>query len=226
MEQLRAEHRNFVREEEPGIWSIHTDPGFAIGQRAYLVQTLEGNLLWDCVSLIDEPTIRRVEELGSIRAIAISHPHYYSCMAEWSEAFRAPVWIHANDRQWVMRPSDRLHLWEGSVTALFGGISLTLSGGHFSGYQVGYWPAGADGAGVLFAGDQPQVCMDPRWVTFLYSYPNWIPLDGSTVRRVCASLEPLAFDRLYGAFGRNVLRDAKGVIARSQDRYLRAIGYK
>jgi hypothetical protein len=145
-------------------------------------------------------------------------------MAEWSEAFRTPVWIHANDRQWIMRPPERLQVWDGSRVELFGGISLVHCGGHFAGYQVAHWPAGADGAGVLFAGDQPQVCMDQRWVTFLYSYPNWIPLDGVTVRGICASLKPLVFDRLYGAFGRNIASGAKEAVDRSERRYLQAIG--
>ena len=67
-------------------------------------------------------------------------------------------------------------------------------------------------------------CLDRKWATFMYSYPNWIPFDEPTVRRITASLEPLEFDRLYGAFGRNILNGAKEVIARSELRYLTAIG--
>ena len=101
---LQADHHNIIKTEEPNLTGIGTQPSFAIGQRALLVQTAEGNLLWDCISLIDEPTIAAVNALGGIRAIAISHPHYYSSMIEWSRAFDAPIILHAADRQWVMRP--------------------------------------------------------------------------------------------------------------------------
>jgi len=225
MERLREAHRNEMREEEPGLASIHTAPGFAIGQRAFLVDTGDGNVLWDCLTLIDDETIAWVRERGGIRAMAISHPHYYSSMRAWSEAFgNCPIWIHADDRQWVVSQAPQVTYWSGETQPLFGGLTLVRSGGHFDGYQVLHWPAGAGGAGALFAGDQPQVCMDRRWVTFMYSYPNMIPFDAPTVRRITDTLEPLAFTRLYGAFGRHVLDDAKPVIARSRDRYLRAIG--
>jgi hypothetical protein len=222
--ELAATHRNVLQEEEPGVWSIRTEPTFGIGQRAFLVQTAEGNLLCDSISLVDTETVQRIRELGGVGAIAVSHPHYYSSMAAWSEAFGgAPIWIHADDREWVMEPSHRIHFWTGERADLFGGISLLRSGGHFAGYQVGVWPSGAGGKGVLFAGDQPQVCLDGKWVTFMYSYPNWIPFGPSTIQRIAGSMDGVEFDRLYGAFGRHLLSDAKLVIARSVERYVRAI---
>ncbi len=72
--------RNIIREIEPELTGIGTTPSFAIGQRALLVQTGEGNILWDCISLLDDETIRAVKRLGGINAIAISHPHYYTSM--------------------------------------------------------------------------------------------------------------------------------------------------
>jgi hypothetical protein len=225
LDQLRASHRNDIGREEAGVWRIHTTPAFAIGQRAYLVQTGEGNLLWDCVTLIDQQTIDWVRQQGGIQAIAISHPHYYASMLEWSRAFDdCPIWIHQDDREWVMRAGEAVHYWSGEAHSLFGDLTLVRCGGHFAGYQVLHWPRGCAGKGVLFAGDQPQVCMDRRWVTFMYSYPNWIPFDAGTVAAITRMLDPLPFDRLYGAFGRNLLRDAKATIARSRERYLAAIG--
>ena len=224
-ERLCKDHCNLFQQEEPGLWSIWTSPAFAIGQRAYLLQTATGNFLWDCVTLLDDATIERVRQLGGLQAIAVSHPHYYSGMAEWSEAFGGvPIWIHARDQSWVARASPHIQYWEGASASPIEGVTLVLSGGHFDGYQVAHWPAAAGREGALFAGDQPQVCMDRRWVTFMYSYPNLIPFDASTIRQITNSLVPLRFQRLYGAFGRNILNDAKGAIARSERRYLRAIG--
>lgn len=224
LDDLRHTWRNTITEEEPALHSITCKPDFAIGQRAFLVRTPEGNLLWDCLALIDDATIEALQSLGGIRAIAVSHPHYYTTMIDWSRAFSAPIHVHSLDREWVVRPDPAVHFWQGDRLDLFGGISLIRTGGHFDGYQVAVWPAGAEGRGVLLAGDQPQVCADRRWVTFMYSYPNYIPLGPKAVRAIAAALDRLPFDRLYGAFpGRSITQDARGAITRSAQRFLDAI---
>src|SRR5579883_474753 len=97
--ELQHSHHNLLKPQGPGITGIGTTPKFAIGQRALLVQTARGNLLWDCISLIDEATTKAVRDAGGISAIAISHPHYYSSMVEWSETFGSvPIYLHADDR--------------------------------------------------------------------------------------------------------------------------------
>ena len=89
-------YRTVLRQESHGLWGIGTEPRFAIGQRALLVPGEGGNLLWDCVTVIDDDTVRAVQDLGGISAIAISHPHYYSAMVDWSEAFGGvPIYLHA-----------------------------------------------------------------------------------------------------------------------------------
>ncbi|TML13640.1 MAG: MBL fold metallo-hydrolase [Actinobacteria bacterium] len=220
LEELRADHRADIREEEPGLVGIGCEPGFAIGQRALLVQAPSGNVLWDCISLVDDEIGSRVEALGGIAAIAISHPHYYSSMVEWGKAFDAPVLLHAADREWVMRPDDAIELWEGETRELGPGLTLVRCGGHFAGGTVLHWAAG----NALLSGDIVQVVQDRRWVSFMYSYPNLIPLPASEIRRIVAALEPYDFDRIYGAWwGRVVAEDGKAAVTRSAERYLRAI---
>ena len=51
---------------------------FGIGQSARLIQTPHGNILWDLVAYLDEETIERIQELGGIKMIVISHPHFYT----------------------------------------------------------------------------------------------------------------------------------------------------
>ena len=226
--QLRATRRNRIKPEEPNLHSINTEPSFGIGQRAFLIQTAAGNILWDCVAFLDDPTVAAIHALGGIAAIAISHPHYYTTMVEWSRAFNAaPIHIHEADREWVMRPDPAVHFWSGESLALRGGLQLVRTGGHFEGYQVLHWPGGAGGRGALMAGDQPQVCMDPKQVSFMYSYPNFIPLNAPAIRRIVGCLEPLVYDRVYGAFavrGKGIIpTGGKQVVARSAERYLRAI---
>jgi hypothetical protein len=228
LEDIRSSYKNVIKKEEPGLFSINTEPKLGIGQRAFLLQTPEGNILWDCVALLDAPTIAQVNELGGIAEIAISHPHYYTTMVEWSRAFGgAPIHLHEAERPWVMRPDPCIHFWKGQTRQLRGGLTLVSTGGHFEGYQVLHWPAGAKGRGALMAGDQPQICMDPRQVTFMYSYPNYIPLNAPTIRHIMACLGPLTYDRLYGAFfirGKGVISSqAKDVVEHSANRYLRAI---
>ena len=219
-------HKNVIAEEEPGLQSIHPEPKAGIGQRAFLVRTKEGNLLYDCVPVLDEATVDAVKKLGGLAGIAVSHPHYYTTMVEWSHAFgKVPVHVHKLDADWVMRPDPVVRLWEGDALPLFGGLSLVKTGGHFDGYQVLHWPAGAGGKGVLLAGDQPYVCQDRRWLSFMYSYPNLIPLGPAAIRGIVKALKPLEFDRLYGAFvGQLVTADAKAAVGRSADRYLKRIG--
>jgi hypothetical protein len=225
LEEMRGRYRNHIQEEEPGLYSIHTEPGFGIGERAFLLQTPKGNLLWDCVTLLDDATISKVQELGGIRAIAISHPHYYASMVEWSEAFgKAPIYLHEADAQWIVRPSRLVRQWAGDSTPVLDSLTLILTPGHFDGFQVLHWKRGAAGKGALLSGDQPQVCMDARWVSFMYSYPNYIPLSPVAVRGVVDRLRLYEFDRIYGAFpNRTVTHDGKAALERSAERYLRAV---
>jgi hypothetical protein len=222
--ELQAARRNEIKEEEPGLTGIGTTPGFAIGQRALLVQAPGGNILWDCISLIDDATIAAVRDLGGIAAIAISHPHYYSSMIEWSRAFDAPIYIHADERQWVMRPDPAVRFWDGETQSLGDGLTLIRCAGHYAGAQVLHWAAGAEGRGALLTGDILQVVSDRRYVSFMYSYPNLIPLPAAAVRRIVAAVEPFPYDRIHGAWwGRIVASDAKAAVARSAERYIAAI---
>ena len=166
-----------------GFWGIGTEPEFAIGQRALLLQSPGGNLLWDCISLLDDETIAEVNARGGIRAIAISHPHFYSSMIEWAECFDAQIFLHSADREWVMRKSPRIQFWEGSTLSLWDGLTLINCGGHFEGGTVLHWPTGANGKGALLTGDIITVVQDRRYVSFLRSYPNLIPLGASAIRR-------------------------------------------
>ena len=146
-------------------------------------------------------------------------------MVEWSRAFGgAPIWLHADDRQWVMRPDPAIRFWEGDSLELGPGLTLLRLGGHFPGGQVLHWAEAAGGRGALLAGDIVQVVQDRRFVSFMRSYPNYIPLAAVTVRRIVDRLEPFAFERIYGGWFDLVVReDAKAALRRSAERYVRAL---
>lgn len=220
-EQLAAAHANLWREHEPDLFEIRTQPDFGIGQRAFLLRTPHGNILWDCIALLDRATEQIVRALGGIAQIAISHPHYYTTMQDWAQAFDAPVRLHANDRDWVMRSDAHLDFWSGDARGIAPGVTLLRLGGHFPGGTVLHWAQGAQGRGALLSGDIVQVAADTRRVSFQWSYPNMLPLSARSVRRIADALAPWPFDRIYGAFaGKQVLGDARQVVAWSAARYV------
>src|SRR6266571_3651646 len=148
MAELAREHHNRIELLEAGLHGIGTEPSFAIGQRALLVD----GLLWDCITLLDEATVAAVRAAGGIGTIAISHPHYYSAMVEWAERFDARVLLHEADREWVMRPSDRIEFWSGERKEISTELELVRLGGHFEGGTVCVLRSGVDGRGALLSG--------------------------------------------------------------------------
>jgi hypothetical protein len=223
--ELRANHKNSIEEDEPNLVGITTEPTVAIGQRARLILSPGGNVLWECISLIDDATVEAIRKLGGISAIAISHPHFYSTMVEWSRAFdNAPIYLHESNRPWVMRPDPAIKFWAGEGYKLAEGLTLARCGGHFPGSSVLHWADGAEGRGVLLTGDTIQVVPDRRFVSFMFSYPNLIPLNASAVRHIVSRVEPLEYDRVYSSWKeRVVVADAKASVRRSMERYLQAL---
>jgi hypothetical protein len=132
LEELRASHASAVREDGEYV-GVGMKPAFAIGQRALLVPFRGRQLMWDCIPLVDDDGVAAVAERGGLAAIAISHPHYYSCMVEWAHRLDCPVWLHADDAEWVLRPDPAIELWEGETRDLGDGLTLIRGGGHFAG---------------------------------------------------------------------------------------------
>jgi glyoxylase-like metal-dependent hydrolase (beta-lactamase superfamily II) len=203
---------------------IHTQPGFAISQVAHLVRTDSGNVLWDCISYLDEETVNRVEKMGGIKGIAVSHPHFYASIVEWSHAFgRVPVYIPLADRQWVVRPDPVIQYWEGAKEIL-PGITIIQCGGHFEGSSALHWKNGAGGLGALLVGDTMGVALDRRYVSFMRSYPNLIPLPPPAIQGIMDAVRPYRFDRIYSAWwGKMISTGAKAAVERSAERYIRRI---
>lgn len=219
--RLGAAHTMRI-EQDHGILGFDVEPRFAIGQRALLVETPAGNVLWDCVALLDAEAVAAIRDRGGLAAIAISHPHYYTTMLEWSEAFGGvPIHLHADDAAWVQRRGSAIRHWSGETTAPLPGLTLIRCGGHFEGATVLHRSAGE---GDLFVGDVLQVGQDRRSVSFMRSYPNYLPLNAAAVGRIAEAVKPFRYARVHGAFrGRTLARDGEAVVARSVERYLAAI---
>ena len=150
--ELRAAHHNRFG-PQGDLEGIETVPSFGIGQRALLVPHRERQLLWDCITLFDQDTAALVQRRGGLTGIAISHPHYYTTMIQWARHFDCPVYLHADDAEWIMRRDAHVVLWDGERHDLGDGLTLLRTGGHFSGATVLHHAAGSDGAGTILAGD-------------------------------------------------------------------------
>jgi hypothetical protein len=220
MAGLAAGHATVLRAEEPDLIGIGAEPAIAIGQRALLVRTPHGNVLWDCLPLLDDSAYRQLAELGGIAAICISHPHFYGSYPEFADAFHARVFLPRADRQWIRRPSERVEFFDDQVEPV-PGLTLARIGGHFDGAAVLHWPAGSAGRGALLTGDTISVVQDRAWVSFMWSYPNLIPLDPATIRDIADRVSNFSFDRVYGGWwGRVVVADGAAAVRRSAERYL------
>jgi len=225
LELMLEEHENRLELVAPGLTSVETRPTFAIGQRALLVQHPAGNVLWDCVSFVDQETVDSLAALGGVSAIAISHPHFYSSMVEWSQAFGdAPIYLHNSDAPWVSRPDPRVTFWAGETYPMADGLSLVRCGGHFDGSSVLHVAGSAERRGALLTGDTVKVGWDRLSVSVMRSYPNLIPVGPTALAHVERVLAPLDYDDIHGAWtGHSIRGDAKAIVARSLARYRQVI---
>jgi glyoxylase-like metal-dependent hydrolase (beta-lactamase superfamily II) len=219
---LAVGRSNAFREVAPGLLGISTVPQFAIGQRAFLVVTPAGNILWDCLSLLDGATIEIIRALGGIKAVAVSHPHFYSAIATWGRTFDCPVFVHEADRQWLAEPDPGIRFWAGETQDILPGVTLHRLGGHFPGSTVLHLSKQR----TLLTGDTMLVTWDRKHVSFMWSYPNYVPLAAEEVARIGRRLAALDFDAIHSAFwGRgDIFQDAKAAVARSVARHIRGHG--
>jgi hypothetical protein len=215
--ELASDHENTIR-DQGDLVGIGTTPQFAIGQRALLVPYGDGNLLWDCIALLDDATATEIDRRGGLRAIAISHPHYYTTMVEWAHRFDCPIHLHAADSEWVMRPDPAIEYWDGETLDLGDGLTLIRGGGHFPGGAILHRP------GALLTGDIIQVIPDRSHVAFMWSYPNQVPLPDAEVQRIAAAVEPFDYEAIYGAWWEAIIpADGPAIVRRSAERYSRAL---
>ena len=199
--------------------------GFAIGQRALLVRT-DGRQ--HAVGLRRHARRRDRDHdqgLGGIKAIAISHPHFYTTMVEWARAFGARIHLHAADTAWIMRPDPAIELWDGETNKLWDGVTLVRCGGHFEGGTVLHWAAARAGAAssapATFSPSPPTASGSPSCAAIRISFRCRRARSSISARRMA----PFAFDTLYGHyFDRVIAKDAKPVLEKSVARYHRGGG--
>ncbi|MBI9115936.1 hydrolase [Sanguibacter suaedae] len=208
-----------VTQLETDLHGVTTRPRLGIGQRALLLRTTGGNLLFEPPGFIDAQGVETVRVLGGVSAIASSHPHLTGSSIQWSHAFgRVPVYVSRQDRAWTRRPDDVITYWSDRIEIL-PGVTMVEVGGHFAGSSLVHWQAGAEGQGALLTGDTIAIGADRKSVNVMRSYVNNIPLPARAVRRIMDHAASLPFERLYGAFG-ELHQDAHTIVQRSLARYI------
>ena len=182
---------------------------FAIGERAILIRTPVGNVLWDLIPFLDQETVDKIVEMGGLKAIVISHPHYYSTWSDWSRTFACPVYVGAPDTIWLERvdsPGAELRPLKDLYTPILPGSGITaiVAGGHFDGSALLHWE------GTLFIADTiftSRSGMNPvpgkpgvTSFSFFWSIPNYIPMHPDAVHTIWKQVKPFDFHTAFGAF--------------------------
>lgn len=242
MADIRATgHSNEFKpyDHDEQIISIHTVPRFAIGQRAMLIRTPQGNVLWDCISYIDAETIDKVRELGGLKAIVISHPHFYSSHIQWARAFQCPVYTSAEDLRWTTTPSAHRKPLTEIDTDIMPGVKAIKLGGHFPGSLVLLYNGRLFTADTLMAtpasigkwevdalGAKRAKPPGLNSFAFLWSFPNHIPLSADEIYRMWGILKRYKFRATHGIMDGMEIEDeeVKARVLESMKIQARAMG--
>jgi hypothetical protein len=182
-----SEQRSSSGLEESLADSMLTHKQLGIGQRAILLETDGGNVLWDLVALLDDDTIDFIRSKGGLKAIVISHPHYYTTHIDWAEEFKCPVYVSKEDEEWLCREDkEGVRKWVKSVDEIEevnGAVTAVQCGGHFDGSLVLMWEK------KMFIADtimHVPVCLRPSQLQWLFVANGWSSLVSTikTVHRV------------------------------------------
>lgn len=216
---LHLKHSIKINKIQDRLYEMEVNPIFAIGQRALLVLSPEGNVLWDCIPMLDETTIEFIKSKGGLKAIAFSHPHYYSNMNDWAEIFNCPVYIHENDAENIQVSGEHIKLWSGDEMKLWDGIKIMLIGGHFEGSSILHVPF-LSKEGTILCGDTLFLSPSNKHFSIMRSYPNRIPLPLSEMKRLKERFDNIPFDSFFGYIStQNLNENVKQVFTESMERY-------
>jgi hypothetical protein len=220
-QKLLSSHKNRILKIDETLYEIVIEPNFAIGQRALLVISKSGNILWDCVPLLDTDTINFINEKGGLKAIAFSHPHYYSNMNDWAKVFNCPIYIHKKDEAYITDNGENIKLWDGDEIELIDNIKIYNIGGHFAGSSV-LVISKMSKLGTMLTGDTVYLSPSKKHFAIMYSYPNRIPLPISEIQRIKRRFDNISFDSIYGFYSyQNLTENAREILKKSLERYLK-----
>lgn len=216
---LQEKYGITTRTVREGLVEIQSVPAFAIGQRALLMLHPSGNILWDCIAPINDAIIEFTRAKGGVKAIAFSHPHYFTTMNVWADAFDCPILIHEADEQWIFNRGPYVQVWKGEELSFSGGVTLHRIGGHFPGSSILQVKRDAQSA-FICCGDTFYCSPSRQHLAAMYSYPNRIPLPVAEIKRIRERMQSISFDALYGFYDyQDIHSGAKSLLEESLARY-------
>lgn len=216
---LQKKHGITTRMVREGLIEIQSVPAFAIGQRALLVLHPSGNILWDCIAPVNDAIIDFIRARGGVKAIAFSHPHYYTTMNVWADVFDCPIFIHEADEQWIFNRGPHVQLWKGEELWVSGDMTLHRIGGHFPGSSILRIAQEKEPA-FICCGDTFYCSPSKQHLAAMYSYPNRIPLPVAEIKRMKDRMQSIPFDALYGFYDyQDIHTGAKALLETSLERY-------
>ncbi len=219
---LQTRHAVQQVELTPELSSFTLMPNFAIGQRAFFIQSPSGNVLWDCIPLLTPPIIDFIKAAGGLQAIAFSHPHYYSNMHVWAEIFQCPIYIHQEDEPFVADSKVHIKFWSQDALDISDSVKLIHTPGHFPGSTILHTQIPSLGD-TIFIGDSLYLSKDRKHLSAMHSFPNVIPLSNKETLQVFDTISPYSFDSIFGAFEfQNIFEGGREVFEASHLRYKKA----
>ena len=88
----------------------------------------------------------QIKSKGGLKAIVISHPHFYTTYAVWAKVFDCPMYSSSEDEMWfcrrLPRESGLLRSVSGDIgasTEIVKAVTAVKLGGHFPGSLVLHW---------------------------------------------------------------------------------------
>lgn len=218
VEEMQQKYANKWKpiDDDEDIYSIWTEPKFGIGQRCILICTPEGNVLWDCITHLDEATKDFINSKGGLKAIVISHPHYYTTHLTWAKTFSCPIFLAADDESWLARKdsAESRRFIGNAIQEILPGVTAVKIGGHFPGSLVLHYASRlfiADSLvtvpSAMYHRDRPQGTTS---YAFMWSIPNMIPLPPTELQKMWSALKPWQFTSTHGAFFGQEVRDSDG----------------
>lgn len=214
--ELRSAGHKLVFEDDPvdsNITSITIQPNVGIGQRAFLIKTPRGNVLWDLICYLDEEAVSHINSIGGLSAIVISHPHFYTTWADWSTTFNVPVFLAAADEEWLNRRPEKanLRLLTKTHNEIIPGVTAIVAGGHFPGSMALHTDRPNTKVPSLFHADTIYTVPNARSpdadakngtgatsYSFMWSIPNNIPLSPDEILKIWKALKGFDIEATHG----------------------------
>ncbi|KZT21752.1 hypothetical protein NEOLEDRAFT_1138952 [Neolentinus lepideus HHB14362 ss-1] len=227
-------------EKDRRVVRIMTEPSFGIGQTPFVVNSYRGSVIWDCQAYLSDSAVAQILASTAdkpLLGIAISHPHFYGSSVTWARKLGCKVFISAKDKEWFVRDdrnvAEVVEFWEGDRKVFADGLTMIRCGGHFPGSCVLHWDRSFEPpepnlptTGVVFCSDTFGIGSDHSKISFMYSYPNMIPLPPWDIQALWHSLRPFAFEDIYGAWPGNLsYGEGRSKVLKSARRFIEMEGW-